>query len=69
MILKITSILREYKGEISLPSSITLRSIIVEKKKRVMIQCHPKIQLFTILPMWQGGPSLLFEFFYFLKIN
>jgi hypothetical protein len=36
---------------------------------RVMIQCHLNIQLFTILPMWQGGPPLLFEFFYFLKIN
>jgi hypothetical protein len=37
--------------------------------KRVMIEHHPKIQLFTTLPMWQGGPLLLFEFFYFLKIN
>jgi hypothetical protein len=34
-----------------------------------MIQCHPNIQLFTTLPMWQGGPPLLFEFFNFLKIN
>jgi hypothetical protein len=36
---------------------------------RVMIHYHLNIQLFTILPMWQGGPPLLFEFFYFLKIN
>jgi hypothetical protein len=36
---------------------------------RVMIEYHPKIQLFTTLPMWQGGSPLLFEFFYFLKIN
>jgi hypothetical protein len=36
---------------------------------RVMIQCHLKIQLFTTLPMWQDGPPLLFEFYYFLKIN
>jgi hypothetical protein len=34
-----------------------------------MIQCHLKIQLFTTLPMWQGGPPLLFKFYYFLKIN
>jgi hypothetical protein len=34
-----------------------------------MIQCHPNIQLFTALPMWQGGRPLLFEFFNFLKIN
>jgi hypothetical protein len=38
-------------------------------KNRVMIQCHSNIQLFTTLPMWQGGPSLLFEFFNFFKIN
>jgi hypothetical protein len=30
-----------------------------------MIQCHLNIQLFTTLPMWQGGLPLLFEFFYF----
>jgi len=36
---------------------------------RIMIQCHQNI-LLTTLPMWQGGPPLLFEFFiYFLKIN
>jgi hypothetical protein len=29
----------------------------------------PKYTTFTPLPMWQGGPLLLFEFFYFLKIN
>jgi len=34
---------------------------------RVMIEYHPKIQLFTTLPMWQGGPPLLFEFFLFFK--
>jgi hypothetical protein len=34
-----------------------------------MIHYHLKIQLFTTLPMWQGGLLLLFEFFYFLKIN
>jgi len=28
-----------------------------------MIHCHLKIQLFTILLMWQGGPPLLFLFF------
>jgi len=31
-------------------------------RKWVMIEYQPKIQLFTILPMWQGGPLLLFEF-------
>jgi hypothetical protein len=36
---------------------------------RIMIQCHSNVQLFTTLPMWQGGPPLFFEFFYFLKIN
>jgi hypothetical protein len=34
---------------------------------RVMIHYHLNIQLFTILPMWQGGPPLLFQFFFFLK--
>jgi hypothetical protein len=36
---------------------------------RVMIEYHPNIQFFINLPMWQGGSPLLFEFFYFLKIN
>jgi hypothetical protein len=33
----------------------------------IMIQCHSNIQLFTTFPIWQGGPLLLFEFFF--KIN
>jgi len=44
-------------------------SLNIEIDIRIMIQCHPNIQLFTTLPMWQGSPPLLFEFFYFLKIN
>jgi len=31
---------------------------------RIMIQCHPNIQLFTTLSHWQGGPPLFFEFFF-----
>jgi hypothetical protein len=30
-----------------------------------MIICHPKTQLLTTLPMWQGGPLSLF--FYYKK--
>jgi len=30
-----------------------------------MIFCHPKTQLLTTLPMWQGGPLASFRIFFF----
>jgi len=32
-----------------------------------MIICHPKTQLLTTLPMWQGGPLASFRVFFLKK--
>jgi hypothetical protein len=45
------------------PTNFDVMVVIRDHLFRVMIEYHSKIQLFTTLPMWQGGPPLLFEYF------
>jgi hypothetical protein len=40
-----------------------------KESKRVMIHYYPKIQIFTTLSTSNGGPSLLFEFFFKNKLK